>query len=240
MMTLLDHIKELRKRIIVSCIVYIIACIVIGIFYDPILAFFTSPFNGLDSSLNQKLFITSIFEGFGVELKFCLLMGAIVSFPFHLLNLLRFIFPGLKRKEKILIIWSVLASAVLSGFGFYLIYFKIIPYSIEFLMGSGFIPKNVGIMLKFEQNLFYVMNFLIFSILVFQLPILLEIMLYLNLITRKTLLKYGRFIVLGIFILAAIVTPPDFISQCGLAIPLTGLFYLTILIAKIFGFGNEK
>ena len=99
-MTLLDHIKELRKRIIVSCILYIIACIAICIFYDTILAFFTSPFNALDSSLNQKLFVTSIFEGFGVELKFCLLMGAIVSFPFHLLNLLQFMFPGLKKKRK--------------------------------------------------------------------------------------------------------------------------------------------
>ena len=78
------------------------------------------------------------------------------------------------------------------------------------------------------------------SLVVFQSPVLLEILLIMNVVTRKTLLRLSRFVVVGIFILAAILTPPDFVSQVSIAVPLVGLYFLTILIARIFRWGEER
>ena len=239
--TLIDHIRELRKRLFWSAIVYALIFCILLYFYTDIIAWFTKPFNAIEELRSkEKLFITSIFEGFVTEIRFCLITAGIVSLPYHIFNFLRFIFPGLKPREKSIILYSILASVFLSTFSFYLIYFKIIPYSIRFLMSSSFIPEGVGLILKFEQNLFYVLNFLLLSILVFHFPILLGIMLYLNIIKRKILLNWSRFIIVGIFVISAIVTPPDFVSLLGLALPLISLFYITLLIAKIFRFGEKS
>jgi sec-independent protein translocase protein TatC len=85
-----------------------------------------------------------------------------------------------------------------------------------------------------------IFQFLLITIIIFQLPIILEILMIMNLLGRRALLRASRFIVIGIFVLAAIVTPPDFISQVSLALPLVGLFFLTILIARIFNFGKKQ
>ena len=77
------------------------------------------------------------------------------------------------------------------------------------------------------------------ALVVFQLPILLEILMVLNVITRKALLRIGRYVIVAFFILAAIVTPPDFVTQLSIALPLTALYYLTLLIAKAFKFGQD-
>jgi sec-independent protein translocase protein TatC len=96
----------------------------------------------------------------------------------------------------------------------------------------------VGIMLNYTQNIFYIFNFLLYAMLAFQFPILLELLMYWNLVSRKTLWKSTRYAIVVIFVIAAIVTPPDVISQCGIAIPMTLLFFITLGIAKIFGWGE--
>ena len=94
-------------------------------------------------------------------------------------------------------------------------------------------------LLNYGQNIFYIFQYLLVSLVLFQLPILLEILLIVNIIKRKTLLKASRYMIVFIFILAAILTPPDFMSQVTLALPLIVLYFLTIFIAKIFKFGEE-
>jgi sec-independent protein translocase protein TatC len=94
-------------------------------------------------------------------------------------------------------------------------------------------------MLQFKDNLQTVLNMILMGILVFQFPIVLELLMFLNLVKRKTLIKNTRYFVVLIFIIAAAVTPPDVVSQVGFAIPMLLLYGLTLLIAYIMGWGND-
>jgi len=238
-MTFIEHIKELRKRLIVSLLGLLIATIVCFIFYDSIILILYKPFETLNNSIEDKvLFVNTIFEGFLIKIRVALLSGVILSMPLHLYNLLKFIFPALTKKEKNVIIIALAASFLLVGPSAYYGYFEIIPISVAFLTNAGFIPNEVGLLLSFEKNVFYIFRFLLITLLLFQLPVILGILMAMNLVKRKDLLKFSRFIVVGIFVLAALLTPPDFVSQLGLALPLILLYFLTILVAKIFRFGE--
>ena len=148
--------------------------------------------------------------------------------------------PPAPAREKKVILIAVSVSFCLIVFSFYYGYFNVIPISIGFLSSSGFIPEDVGLLLNYGKNIFVIFQFLMITVILFQLPIILEILMIMNVLSRKTLLKASRFIVIGIFVLSAIVTPPDFVSQISIALPLIGLFFLTILIARIFNFGKGQ
>ncbi|MBN1697771.1 MAG: twin-arginine translocase subunit TatC [Spirochaetales bacterium] len=240
-MSFLDHIRELRGRLIVSCIACVVCSIVAFIFFDPIVAILYKPFETIDSSMNNAdLYIKSLFEGVIVKFKISIIAGFILSLPVHLYNLLKFIFPGLKKKEKKVIIISLVSSFFLIASSISYTYFQIIPVSVEFLTGSSFIPENTGILLTYSDNIFYILQFLLVSLLMFQVPILLEVLLILNIIRRKSLFRASRIVIIVILVLAAILTPPDVVSQVALAVPLIALYFLTIVIAKIFHFGEGE
>ena len=93
-------------------------------------------------------------------------------------------------------------------------------------------------MLSYEHSVFYVVKFLVYSVVMFQLPVVLELLMVFNVVNRKALFRASRYVIVVIFVLSAIVTPPDFISQIGLAGPLIVLYFVTILIAKLCKFGE--
>ena len=236
--TIFDHLRELKKRIITSCFAVMIGACIAYFLYIRIVHILSDPFTHIVGQDKPILYVTSVFEGFLTRIKFAFIGGIVVSFPVHMYQIIRFVFPALSSKERKIIGFCLLASTFLAVFSLLLCYFLLIPISMQFLINSDFIPKNVGVLLHFNQNIFYVFNFLLYSMLAFQFPIVLELMLYLNMVSRRTLLKSSRIIIVIIFIIAAIVTPPDWISQLGVAIPMVFLFYLTLLIAKIFKFGE--
>jgi sec-independent protein translocase protein TatC len=241
-MSFIDHLRELRKRIIVSMIAVLCAAVVSYIFFDYIVAFLFEPFRGIEalSTREDILFINTIFEGFLVRIKVAILAGIVFSLPVHVFNVIKFVLPGLTAKEKKIILTSLIVSFCLIVFSFYYGYFNVIPITIGFLSSSGFIPEDVGLLLNYGKNIFVIFQFLMITVILFQLPIILEILMIMNVLSRKTLLKASRFIVVGIFVLSAILTPPDFVSQISIALPLVGLFFLTILIARIFNFGKGQ
>ena len=124
-------------------------------------------------------------------------------------------------------------------FGLYAGFYHLLPFSLKVLTGDQFIPAKIGLLLNYQQSVFYIFNFLVYLMLAFQFPILLEVCLYLNLIQRKKLFKSSRYVIVGIFIFSAIITPPDIITQCGIALPLISLFFITIGIAKVFKWGES-
>ena len=240
-MPILSHLMELRRCLIVSGIALGIGFFLALPFYDEIMRFLTTPLAGLPSSEEgQILYINTIAEGFLVKLKISALAGIILSSPVHLLNLLTFILPGLLRREKQILIVTMICSFLLVLGSFFYSYSAIIPVSVVFLTGQGFIPENTGMLLSFSSNVFYILQFILMTLVVFQLPIVLEILLALNVVIRKSLFHFGRYVIVLFFLLAALLTPPDFITQIGLAMPMTVLYYLTLFIAKIFKFGEEK
>ncbi len=241
-MTLLEHLAELRGRILVSAAAIVAASIACYIFYEQLFAIFYRPYGllpGAGGPEGKTLFINSIFEGFLVRVKLSVVAGIIVSFPVHLYNLVRFVFPGLTARERRIIGWALAASLLLVAGSFYYGYFFMLPIGVRFLTTSGFIPAKVGLLLNYGKNLFYVLQLLLLTMLVFQLPVLLEVLLIVKVLKRRALWKASRYIVFAIFIIAAVFTPPDFVSQLCMAVPLIGLFYLTLMVARLAHFGED-
>jgi sec-independent protein translocase protein TatC len=208
--------------------------------YEQVVSFLYTPLLQLASSTDEAvLYVNSIAEGFVVRLKLSALVGFILSMPVHLYNILHFVFPGLRKNEKRVISLALLGSFVLAVGSFFYSYYTILPVAIAFLTGQGFIPENTGILLSFSGNIYYILQFTLMAIVVFQLPVVLEALLILNVVERKRLLGLGKYLIVLFFLISAIITPPDFVTQIALALPMTVLFYLTILIAKIFGFGEK-
>ena len=237
----LDHFRELRRRLIVCLAAAGAGAVLAFVFYQPLVAFLYSPFEAVQARSGENLlFVHTIFEGFVVKVKVALLAGLVLSFPVLLYNALRFIFPGLKRRERKVVSIALAASFLLIGASFYYSYYQVIPFSIAFLTGSGFIPPQTGVLLNFGKNIFIIFQLLLVSIVVFQVPVALEVLLVMDVLSRRALLKASRYVVVGIFVLAAVVTPPDFVSQLSVALPLVVLFFLTILIAKIGRFGEGR
>ncbi|MBN8216976.1 MAG: twin-arginine translocase subunit TatC [Spirochaetes bacterium] len=238
-MPLLAHLAELRKRLVVSCAALIVATAVCYGFYDAIYAFLSRPFADLPTSKENTLFVTSVFEGFLVRLKLSIYAGLVFSTPVHVWNAIGFVFPALKPVEKKVVGWSLLASSLLIAASGWYIYSLVLPFSVKYLVGSQFLPKGVGVMLHYGQNLNYIFMILFFGMVIFQLPIVMALLLRFGVLKRGPLLRYGRYVIVGIFVFSAVVTPPDYISQLSLAIPLVVFYYLTLLVAKIFGWGND-
>jgi sec-independent protein translocase protein TatC len=236
-MHIFQHLRELRKRLIISLITFSIFFILAFFIYDYIVDLFIK-FYSSSSLGDNKLFVNSIVEGMTTQIKVALITGLILSIPMHLYNIIAFTFPGLEAKEKRYIIIALVCSFILIILSIYLSYFKILPISIEFLTNGGFIPDDVGLLLNYKTNLFYALYFVFCSIIAFQSPIIFVMLMAFNIIKRKDALKFSRYIVVVIFIISAIVTPPDVVSQVGLALPLVILYFLAILVAKIFKFGE--
>jgi sec-independent protein translocase protein TatC len=106
------------------------------------------------------------------------------------------------------------------------------------LTNPRFLPQGVGVLLNYQTNVFYILTFMLWAVLALQMPLLMEILLALNILQRKQVLRASRYIVVFIFVISAIITPPDVISQLGIALPLIFFYFLALLIAKIFKFGE--
>jgi sec-independent protein translocase protein TatC len=235
-LSIFDHIRELRKRIVKSVLVALLGFVVAYVFYDGLIGWLLAPF---ENAGQAQLIVTSVFEGFVSKMKFCALAGFVGTLPFHVYQLLRFVFPGLSVRERRVILAAAIAGGVLAMLSLVLSYTWLIPFTLSTMTNQDFVPEGVGVLLHFQQNVFYVINMLLYGMLAFQFPIILEVLLFFGWVTRRQLLASSRYVVVGILVVAAIVTPPDVISQCGIAIPLTLLYFLSILVAKIFGWGGE-
>jgi len=239
-MSLLSHLEELRKRLMVSMGAALLGSIIAFGAFPFLFTLLSQPFQAISSSaLEQPLYMNTIFEGFFTKIKVSLLFGIIFSFPIHLYQVIRFIFPGLKSKEKRVLVWMMVLGMLLAVFSLYMGYVQILPVSIQFLTSSKFIPEQVGLLLNYTHSVGYILNFLLYAMLAFQLPLVLGVLLYFNVVRRRPLFRGGRYVIVAVFVLSAIVTPPDFISQIGIAVPLIGLYYLTLGVAWVFKWGNE-
>ena len=238
-MPILEHIRELRNMILISLAAYVLACIVAFIFAKDIIDLFTSPFSNIDSLVAKTMVVSTIVEGFVAQLRITVISGLILSLPVHIFCIIRFVFPGLTGREQRIVMSFLIISLIFIVVGSYFVYFMLVPMVVSFLTGPYFVPQSVGFLLNYETNIFYLLTFILCSVLALQLPLLMEILLILNIIKRRQVWKVFRFIVVGIFILAAIITPPDFISQLAIALPLVLFFFLALVVAKMFKFGED-
>lgn len=237
---ILSHLSELRRRIIYSLVSLIVLAAVAFAFYEPLIELLKRPFDhvALSGEVSSRLVVHTVTEGFLVRLRVAALGGVILALPIIGYNVLRFIFPGLYPRERKAVATALAASAALAIGGFVYSYMQLLPISLRFLTESGFIPDDVGVILSYRESLGFVLQILLITVLLFQLPVVVLLLLKLNVLERATALKAGPYVLVALFTLSAVLTPPDIISQVGLAIPLGGLYFLAILVARIFRLGE--
>ncbi len=228
----LTHIAELRYRLISSIIAVFFAFIIGFSFYNHIIDFLICPFG-------EDLYITQIEHGFSTKIRLSAYIGLILSLPVHIYNIIMFILPAMTPNERRILLFFLLGSLVLVIAGSYMAYVQILPLSIEFLKSSSFVPANVKTWLDFRESMYFVFQLVLAFSVLFQLPLVLLSLMIMNVISRAALLKSSRYFIILIFIISAIITPPDIVSQIGLSLPLILLFYLTVFIAKLCKFGDE-
>ena len=237
--TISEHLLELRSRIIKSLIFFVLAFIISYINADKIYDFLLQPYVkalGSDGLANKRLIFTALQETFLTYLKLSFFSALFFSFPIFLIQIWKFIAPGLYSNEKKAILPFMIATPVLFLLGAFLAYQFIMPLAIKFFLSFESLTSQTSMPIQLEakvsEYLSLIMIFMIAFGLSFELPVLLILLATVGFVDSKYLSERRRYIIVIIFIVAAIITPPDPISQIGLAIPLMLLYEISILIIK--------
>ncbi len=225
---LLDHLIELRKRLLYCIVAIVIAFGISYYFAETIFAFLVQP---LLTAGQTKLIYTEIFEAFFVQIKVAFFTAMMVSFPVIANQLWQFVAPGLYRNEKRALLPFILATPVLFLCGAAMAYYIAVPMALHFLLGF---QGNVGgvsqeALPAIGNYLSFIMQFLFGFGIAFLLPVLLMLLERAGIVTRQQLISARRYAIVGAFAIAAVLTPPDVGSQLLLAIPLCFLYELALV-----------
>lgn len=238
---LLDHLVELRSRLVRSVLALIVGFCVCFYFADPILGILVQPLKNAFPDGEGQLIFTKLYEVFFVELKVALFAGFFVAFPIIANQLWAFIAPGLYAREKKAFLPFLIATPVLFTMGASLAYFVVMPVAFKWFLGfegdAGGLEVNA--LPSAGEYLSLVMQFILAFGMSFLLPVLLLLLNRAGIVQRKQLVSARRYVIVGIVALAAIVTPPDPGSQLILAVPLLLLFEGSLLIMRWQERGNK-
>lgn len=228
---LLDHLVELRARLLRAVAALALAFFVSLYFAKDILAFLVQPL--LDAG-QARLIYTKLYGQFFVELKVALWAAFFVSFPVIANQLWAFVAPGLYAKEKKAFLPFLLATPVLFIAGGALAYYVVMPTAFHWFLGFQGTPGGVSIeaLPNSEDYLGLVMQFILAFGLSFLLPLLLLLLNIAGIVSRAQLVRSRRYMIVLAFVIAAVATPPDVISQLMLAVPLWALFEGSLLVMR--------
>lgn len=232
---LLEHLIELRTRVIRALLALAVGFGVCLYFADEILGYLVLPLKQAFPEGEGQLIFTKLPEVFFVELKVALFAGFMVSFPVIANQLWAFVAPGLYAREKKAFLPFLIATPVLFTAGASLAYFVVMPTAFRFFLGYG--GQTGGLTVQALPSagdyLGLVMQFILAFGLTFLLPVLLLLLHRAGIITREQLAAARRYVIVGIFAIAAIVTPPDPGSQIILAVPLLLLFEASLMLMRL-------
>ena len=225
---LLDHLIELRRRLLFSVLALAVCFGVCFYFAKPIFGFLAQP---LLAAGQGTLIYTQIFEAFFVQVKVGFFAALMLAFPIIANQLWQFVAPGLYKRERRALLPFLLATPVLFAMGAALAYYIAIPTALKFLLSFqgdiGGVQQEA--MPAIGNYLSFVMQFLFGFGVSFLLPVLLMLLERAGIVTRRQLIDGRRYAIVGAFALAAVLTPPDIGSQFMLAIPLVLLYELSII-----------
>jgi sec-independent protein translocase protein TatC len=225
---LLDHLIELRRRLLYCIAAIVVAFGVSYYFAEDIFAFLVQP---LLHAGQKTVIYTQLFEAFLVKVKVAFFAAMMISFPVIANQLWQFVAPGLYRKEKRALLPFLLATPLLFVCGAALAYYMAIPMALHFLLGF---QGNIGgvqqqALPAIGNYLSIVMQFLFAFGIAFLLPVLLMLLERAGIVTRRQLIGARRYAIVGATAIAAVLTPPDLMSQVLLAVPLILLYEIAII-----------
>lgn len=228
---LLEHLIELRKRLLVCVWALFISGGVCYYFADAILGFLIQPLKDGFGDGGGRLVYTKLYEAFFVELKVALFGAFFISFPITANQLWAFVAPGLYAKEKKALLPFLLATPILfvggAAFAYYLVMPTAFHFFLKFQGEAG--GLNVEALPSMDSYLSLVMQFILAFGISFLLPVLVMLINRAGLVSRAQLVGARRYVIVGAVIVAAVFTPPDVISQLMLAIPLVLLYELALI-----------
>ena len=236
-MTFVGHLTELRNRIIYCSLFFLFFFILSYFFVENIFSFFTEPLsNIIVNNENKRLIFTGLTEVFISYIKLSILVSIVFSLPFMIYQSWSFIAPGLLKKEKRTVIPFLFLIPFMFIISFFFVYYLIIPIAWEFFIGfNEFIPDQglkIDLEPKVNEYLSLVLKLIFAFGIAFQLPVIIFLFTQLGIISSETLTKNRRYIIVIVFLTAALITPPDIFSQIGLAIPILFLYELSVFISK--------
>ena len=236
--TVSEHLIELRSRLLKSIIFLLITFIICYIFSDKIYNFLVDQYAQAvkDDGNNRRLIFTALHETFLTYLKLAFFAAFFFSCPLILMQIWKFVAPGLYKDEKLALLPFLIATPVLFLLGGMLVYYLIMPLAIKFFLSfetaaiNGSLP--IQLEAKVNEYLSLVMRLILAFGISFQLPVFLTLLAKVGFITSEYLKTRRKYVVIIIFSMAAILTPPDPITQIGLALPLLLLYEISIFTVK--------
>lgn len=236
--TISEHVTELRKRILWCFVAMLSGTLVCYLLREPIYGFLVQPLaDAMEGGAGtQRLIYTGLTEAFFTYLRVAFFAGCFLTFPIILTQIWMFIAPALYKHERKVFLPYLVATPVLFFLGGALVYYLIIPMAWPFFLSFQSSGNETALPIQLEarvgEYLDLIMTLIFAFGLCFQLPVLLSLLAQAGVVTADMLVTFRKYAIVIIFTVAAVITPPDVISQLGLAIPICLLYEVSIILVR--------
>lgn len=232
-MPLMEHLTELRTRLLYSTVGFVIAFVVCFYFWKPVLDIVTAPLERacLAQGKPCPVIYTSLIEPFFTQVKIGAFAALCVTFPLIAAQIYKFVAPGLYKNERLALVPFLVATPIMFAVGATFLYFVLLPLALHFFVGYQQYA-NIELMPKIGEYIDLVMKLVFAFGLCFELPVILTLLAKVGIVSSQGLRDKRRYAIIIVTVVAAVFTPPDAISMVSLAVPMIALYEISIWLAK--------